>query len=209
MKLKKIASLMLAGIMAVSMLAACGEGKDNGGKDDSSSDVTSADSVSSDFYDSLSKGTRLYITSAANNAALNTALQTAVKDFVSDQDVATAFNAGTTSVTGAALNYVVDELDAKLLSADPFKNTKDTTVGVVVYSVGNGVSDKAALEAAVAQFETDINGKLYATGTKDGVDYEYDYSVSASVASRVRNITATDFSVKYVAIAVTQTAEKA
>ena len=33
MKLKKIASLMLAGIMAVSMLAACGEGK----KDDSSS----------------------------------------------------------------------------------------------------------------------------------------------------------------------------
>ena len=37
MKLKKIASLMLAGIMAVSMLAACGEGKDNGGNAGSSS----------------------------------------------------------------------------------------------------------------------------------------------------------------------------
>ena len=30
MKLKKIASLMLAGVMAVSMLSACGEGSGNG-----------------------------------------------------------------------------------------------------------------------------------------------------------------------------------
>ena len=42
MKLKKIASLMLAGIMAVSMLAGCGEGK----KDDSSSSSSEITSVS-------------------------------------------------------------------------------------------------------------------------------------------------------------------
>ena len=39
MKLKKIASLMLAGIMAVSMLAACGEGKGNDSSSSSSSEV--------------------------------------------------------------------------------------------------------------------------------------------------------------------------
>ena len=39
MKLKKIASLMLAGIMAVSMLAACGEGKGNSSSSSSSSEV--------------------------------------------------------------------------------------------------------------------------------------------------------------------------
>ena len=40
MKLKKIASLMLAGIMAVSMLAACGEGKGNSSSSSSSSQPT-------------------------------------------------------------------------------------------------------------------------------------------------------------------------
>ena len=40
MKLKKIASLMLAGIMAVSMLAGCGEGKGNGSSSSSSSQPT-------------------------------------------------------------------------------------------------------------------------------------------------------------------------
>ena len=40
MKLKKIASLMLAGIMAVSMLAACGEGKGNSNSGSSSSEQT-------------------------------------------------------------------------------------------------------------------------------------------------------------------------
>ena len=46
MKLKKIASLMLAGIMAVSMLAACGEGKDNANTPASSTPVTSSTLVS-------------------------------------------------------------------------------------------------------------------------------------------------------------------
>ena len=46
MKLKKIASLMLAGIMAVSMLAACGEGKDNTNPPASSTPVTSSTLVS-------------------------------------------------------------------------------------------------------------------------------------------------------------------
>ena len=41
MKLKKIASLMLAGIMAVSMLAGCGEGKGNGSSSSSSSQPAS------------------------------------------------------------------------------------------------------------------------------------------------------------------------
>ena len=46
MKLKKIASLALAGIMAVSMLTACGEGTNNGDSGSSSSQPTTASVVS-------------------------------------------------------------------------------------------------------------------------------------------------------------------
>ena len=44
MKLKKIASLALAGIMAVSMLTACGEGTNNSNSGSSSSQPTTANS---------------------------------------------------------------------------------------------------------------------------------------------------------------------
>ena len=46
MKLKKIASLALAGIMAVSMLTACGEGTNNSNSGSSSSQPTTASVVS-------------------------------------------------------------------------------------------------------------------------------------------------------------------
>ena len=66
MKLKKIASLMLAGIMAVSMLAACGEGK----KDDSSSsssEVTAASNFTETVLAETSEATRKVLKASADD----------------------------------------------------------------------------------------------------------------------------------------------
>ena len=65
MKLKKIASLMLAGIMAVSMLAACGEGKGNENPGSSSSTVTEnktlTDAVLDESKDYISNNVGAYV----------------------------------------------------------------------------------------------------------------------------------------------------
>ena len=76
MKLKKIASLMLAGIMAVSMLAACKSGSNNNNNNNSSSSqpVSNASTV---MQGALSEKAALKITFSANSK-LDTALMDAV-----------------------------------------------------------------------------------------------------------------------------------
>ena len=73
MKLKKIASLMLAGIMAVSMLAACGEGKGNSNSGSSSSSQTTNSGYSSTILNKTYKAKML--ASAADNAKLTEAVK--------------------------------------------------------------------------------------------------------------------------------------
>ena len=74
MKLKKIASLALAGIMAVSMLAACGEGTNNGNSGSSSSQPTTASVVSTVKNAIADKNGDLVIT-VEENTALNNAMK--------------------------------------------------------------------------------------------------------------------------------------
>ena len=74
MKLKKIASLALAGIMAVSMLAACGEGTNNGNSGSSSSQPTTASVVSTVKNAIADKNSDLVIT-VEENTALNDAMK--------------------------------------------------------------------------------------------------------------------------------------
>ena len=81
MKLKKIASLALAGIMAVSMLAACGEGTNNGNSGSSSSQPTTASVVSTVKNAIADKNGDLVIT-----VEENTALNNAMKKFNEDNE---------------------------------------------------------------------------------------------------------------------------
>ena len=74
MKLKKIASLALAGIMAVSMLAACGEGTNNGNSGSSSSQPTTASVVGTVKNAIADKNSDLVIT-VEENTALNNAMK--------------------------------------------------------------------------------------------------------------------------------------
>ena len=79
MKLKKIASLMLAGIMAVSMLAACGEGKDNANTPASSTPATP--SVVSTIESAIKAENSDLIISVSENRALATAMDKYNEDY--------------------------------------------------------------------------------------------------------------------------------
>ena len=79
MKLKKIASLALAGIMAVSMLTACGEGTNNSNSGSSSSQPTTASVVSTVKNAIAAKNGDLVIT-----VEENTALSDAMKKYNED-----------------------------------------------------------------------------------------------------------------------------
>ena len=80
MKLKKIASLMLAGIMAVSMLAACGEGKDNTNPP-ASSDSTTVTTLVSAFEDGIKDANKKLVVSVDENTALANGMKKYNEDF--------------------------------------------------------------------------------------------------------------------------------
>ena len=65
MKLKKIASLALAGIMAVSMLTACGEGTGNGNSGSSSTPTTPASGYAATILTKTNDAQK-YMTAGAN-----------------------------------------------------------------------------------------------------------------------------------------------
>ena len=80
MKLKKIASLVLAGIMAVSMLAACGEGATNDTNPPASSTPASSNIVSTIENAISAENSALDIT-VAENRALATAMDKYTEDY--------------------------------------------------------------------------------------------------------------------------------
>ena len=79
------------------------------------------------------------------------------------------------------------------------------TVVKVYITAGHGEDGSLAWVAKAV--DQDVKGKLPANGTKDGVNYEYDYTISASVVDMDRNIVGdVTQNMKFVAVAVTQTA---
>ena len=99
MKLKKIASLMLAGIMAVSMLAACGNANSNGGNGgEGEGEGTQTSGYSSVFGKAVSDTVKdmKYVTfqdNAADQAALNKSVNflsgPSIEDVANNQRIAT------------------------------------------------------------------------------------------------------------------------
>ena len=80
MKLKKIASLALAGVMAVSMLAGCSnKGTENNGTNDQEQ-TTTASSLSSELRKALSNDAMRKVT-AISNSKLDAALEDAVEKY--------------------------------------------------------------------------------------------------------------------------------
>ena len=97
-------------------------------------------------------------------------------------------------------------LKAKTVFDGAFKDTKGGVTVVKVYITG-GHSEDGSLAWVAKAVDQDVAGKLPTSGTKDGVKYEYDYTISASVVDMDRNwVGDVTQNMKFVAVAVTQTA---
>ena len=186
MKLKKIASLMLAGIMAVSMLAACNDGNTVEEPDSSSSQVTTISNIANFANGAMSNDAKAICT-FESNSSLAAAVKAVAEDsgkitstMLSDATKANnwddGFNQG--GVDGNKLSKnVVDELD---FSGDiyskagwntwnnkvPASNT-DVDYYVEVCVLSPNMSEKAVGEAVaekwndhIEKFEDDVDKEI-------------------------------------------------
>ena len=178
MKLKKIASLMLAGIMAVSMLAACGEGKGNSSSSSSSSEVTNVSNAAAGINAELddAKG----VISFTGNEELANAVKNYYKNnpFKADE-WATKGNGlmySCTAVVGDMLNVDVVANDERFndvidLLEGTDENSKQT--GLVVY----GFNQK---------YFTADNVLKFIGQAVDDIEYADDYVASPAVEDNKR-----------------------
>ena len=209
MKLKKIDSLALAGIMAVSMLTACGEGAPIDDNTDDNTNTTPAATYSSTFGAALKDQAAVdgKITMADNaelTANLNKAIEklsaATIMRFYSDVDNnyvdRTAVNIEKNTLNAADLNAIVADMEA--VSDDtafsPVKNMlgdfdeankpwEDKTV-TMLFAVDSTVSANAAV-AEVANALNDDIGDLAINNVGDANDQmHYNYTGSVSVATK-------------------------
>ena len=220
MKLKKIASLMLAGIMAVSMLTACGDGSKAPVDDGTETpDVDVSTSASADtFVAALSNDARNNVTAVAN-ADLDAALEDAVEVYFNDWVAAdygrffrvpgfTHGNAADArySQIGRAVAKAMGNAEDRIQDVD---GDKDATVAVETYAVNGSVSDQAILENLAAKMDESICNldASYVNVGDDPFGYtnsltECDYEVSTSIVTATGKYMGVDVTVKFVSVAV-------
>ena len=217
MKLKKIASLMLAGIMAVSMLAGC-KGASDGKPVEDNDNVNQATGVSADLYNELSLTAQRNI-SLSNSSKLDAALKDAVNNYVTDPTVISAYEnltfKNSDQGAGVASNVrdaVIDALKADVAGIGEAGFADDKTqTGVVVAVAGSGMSNAAIVKATASWINDAIEGYVFEgdngkTGS-EAKDFKYEYTGSVSIAEKSavddNGVTRT---VKFIAVSVTRTA---
>ena len=207
MKLKKIASLLLAGVMAVSMLTACGDNTVNDPEQPNKPVEPTPAGYSSVLGDALVAenivNRKVHMQDSNDlNAALKTAMEFAGEDVVSDIYDDTFADMpryiipndfGAIQLVASKLVDVMDsvnnngDLDSwwaiDNLYATPANYDKDLNV-TMLYVVNDGVSVNAALEYIAAEISEAVeNLDIDYDGTwvddKAEVEYEYTGSVSA------------------------------
>ena len=235
MKLKKIASLMLAGIMAVSMLAGC-NGKTNGGNNgagEGEGEDTPAAGYSATLEKYMSDDVKeMDNVTFRDNAEQATALENAAKNISAAEVVKTAAenpvpNSIDKWVSADYVNMIAELKDAYDIQDDDLqvedmdllwavnsqymanRNLNDA----VVYAVTGSVDLEEALEQVAGKLDSYFK-KLPAQGKVDnGVKagnpallYDYDYVISVSVVNKPVTVFA-DYSgsVNYIAVTVSRT----
>ena len=206
MKLKKIASLALAGLMAVSMLAGCGDNSSNG--NGTVVEPGTSSSIVSAFNDEQNSNNAVKVTVTADST-LSADLAKAVKEVgykgSQSAEVATQLHNLNGVEQGVASN-VATEFDADNNTTDGKSVTK---LFVVYVGSDRAWTEEAAVMSFAKDFDTYVAAKLPETSykkesTKVGDKY-YDYSYTGTVAmTSVKNGEGkTEY---YAAFTVTQTA---
>ena len=227
MKLKKIASLALAGIMAVSMLAGC---SNNGGSNNGDGNVN-ADTNTSSVVSAVNNGqsaTNSVKVTFTSNASLDAALKKAVElygdnsaNVISDPTSQNTFKNAVLNLTGLKENMPTNYDSSRLNSLgffsktnswiDPDKNPTKVLDGKVFTEIYVGafpaLSEQAALNLVadhvdnmVAQLDT----TTYDKDTTMAGDKYYDYSYAGTI-SLVSAQNSTGATVYYYACTISQT----
>ena len=191
MKLKKIASLMLAGIMAVSMLAACGEGNNiNENPGSSSSEPTVQNSaIAEALNDELSakQAALLSFSSDAKLASLLNRIATDDEDFEQwDALMQAAARPHLIIGTDAYFGDVRDIVNAAYNGSTP---AVEFPAGIIpighnnnrtylyIYTVDGSMTEVSEIAAAVMNGANGLQDLVYDTAgvvNAAAIDYEYD-----------------------------------
>ena len=212
MKLKKIVSLALAGIMAVSMLTACGEG-DSNSTVTPPVDNTTPTGLSAQLGAEASDLTNSKVT-FADSTALNNALKHAVGN-IGDRTISEAFIRNLNNVTYigdvnnwgaviAAVNVLEDDMDVDVdmaAAVGNFDGVRVTVDGlnptiaqyddnnyntVMLFAVDSGVEMTSIIEQLSNLIDDDMDDLVTSfnvTGVNNNEQHEVSYHYTCSVAS--------------------------
>ena len=202
MKLKKIAALALAGVMAVSMLAGCGTDK-KPGTDGEGEGTTTTTGYSAELEDAVElTDDQAKFISFKDNATDQAALEKAV-----EQLSASTLEALAVRKTASNIVYAQTVADAKDMM-EVFKDAVDATNGDLVlenlsmsgrltpngdYShdlrtaamfAVNGTVPTAAAMKAIAENVQDEIDEMKDEAASNGINFEYTYVVSVSAVTK-------------------------
>ena len=189
MKLKKIASLALAGIMAVSMLTACGEGTSNSGSS-SSENTNPATGVSATFASYLKNGGRVTF---ADDSEYQGYLASAIeKSDIKYNTLAEATDVLAIGANNKPYDKLSEILEKSVIGYD--KQTIDTWKGngieattdkvyINMWRAPGDMAQNVVLKEVAADIDNDLKDKQLVNvfTASDNSVYEYDYTGSVSM----------------------------
>ena len=229
MKLKKIVSLALAGIMAVSMLTACGEGDSNSTVTPPVDNTTST-GLSAQLGDEASALTNSKVT-FADSTALNSALKHAVGN-IGDRTISQAFIQGINNVeylgsnlmqswaaVSATVGVLEDDMDVDVAMAATVADTvnglnpsnaqydENNYNTVMLFAVDSGVEMTSIIEQLSNQIDDDMDDLVTSFNVNDKNNddqHEVSYHYTCSVASTSKTFVDADttFGVTFVAVEI-------
>ena len=230
MKLKKIVSLALAGIMAVSMLTACGEGDSNSTVTPPVDNTTST-GLSAQLGAEASDLTNSKVT-FADSTALNNALKHAVGN-IGDRSIDEAFNRNINAVTylgnmrrwdavRAAVGVLEDDMDVDVAMSTIAGDAVAATVNglnpndaqyddnnyntVMLFAVDSGVLMTNIIEQLSNQIDDDMDDLVtsFNAPANSANEHEVSYHYTCSVASTSKTFVDADttFGVTFVAVEI-------
>ena len=227
MKLKKIASLMLAGIMAVSMLAACGDANSNGGNGgEGEGEGTQTSGYSAVMAENVSKAVKdkefvTFQDNAADQAALNKSVNflsgKSVEEVAANQKIVTLVDVAATSadrwsedweLMADSLqselkmhneNMAFDDMDFSWFNSNKAMN--EDRKCAVLYAVNGAVGTDEAVQTVAEKLSKLDSLVDEAKDTNSNTTWHYEYVVSVSVAEKSYN----DSAAKFILVTVDRT----
>ena len=206
MKLKKIASLMLAGIMAVSMLTACGGKTVNDGENNNGTVVVPTSSIVTAVNNGQDATNKVKINFTAD-ASLDAALAKAV-DAIGEYPAAVGLNVQMARLTGMEIGF--DDMlgDKDSAHNQLIKKDGEKMERFEAFPLMSTFADKAAAEKAAAKYiDEEIVSQLDDTTLTGETKYNTKYADLAYTGSvSMVSATANDGTVNYyVAVVITRT----